>query len=86
MGLEEAGNVVYYGIVASFFGGWVPIRSKNIKLIVFHLYLFISMLVIPLIIYLVSSISARCMNKVDVVECTFWKPAFHITLKFKSKL
>jgi hypothetical protein len=55
--IKESGNVIYYGIVASVFGGWVPVRSiRNIdlKLIVFHLYLILSMLALPLLIHFVS--------------------------------
>ncbi|XP_019858793.1 PREDICTED: pecanex-like protein 1 isoform X1 [Amphimedon queenslandica] len=55
MGLEEIGNVIYFGFFASFFGGWVPVRAKNLKLAVFHLYLFVTMLIFPLIIYIVDS-------------------------------
>ena len=54
MSLSELGNVLYFGVFASFCGGWVPVRSKNLKLIVFHLYVFVSLLVLPLLIALVS--------------------------------
>ena len=55
MRLKEAGTVIYFGIFASFFGGWVPVRAKNFKLTLFHLYLFLSMLILPLLIYLVGT-------------------------------
>ncbi len=56
MSLSEFGNVLYFGVFASFFGGWVPVRSKNLKLVVFHLYVLLSLLILPLLIVLVSTI------------------------------
>ena len=47
--------VLYYGIFASITGGYLPFRAKNWWLIVFHLYLFLSFIVLPLIIYLVRA-------------------------------
>ena len=53
MSLEEVGTVLYHGVFASFFGGWVPIRSRSLNLIVFHLYIFLSLLILPLLMLLV---------------------------------
>ena len=47
-------TVLYFGVLASFFGGWVPARAKNVKLVAFHLYLFLSFLILPLIVAYVS--------------------------------
>lgn len=55
MSMEEAGTVIYFGVFASFFGGWVPVRAKSFKLTVFHLYVFLSLLAFPVLIYLVNS-------------------------------
>ena len=53
--------VLYYGIFASVTGGYVPYRVKNWWLVVFHLYLFLSFIVLPLVIYLVGY--------VDIIVC-----------------
>lgn len=54
--------VLYYGILASITGGYLPVRSKNWWLIIFHLYLFLSFILLPLIIFLVS-----CLQTPSVV-------------------
>ena len=54
MALSGFWSVLYYGIFASVTGGYVPYRVKNWWLVVFHLYLFLSFIVLPLIIFLVS--------------------------------
>ena len=55
MSVAEFGNVLYFGVLASFCGGWVPLRSlKNLKLTVFHLYTFLSFLLLPFVIISVS--------------------------------
>ena len=46
--------MLYYGVLASVTGGWLPFRIKNGWLIVFHLYLFISFIVFPLAVAFVS--------------------------------
>ena len=54
MGLRGIWSVLYYGIFASVTGGWLPVRTRNPWLIVFHLYLFLTFIIFPLSIYLVS--------------------------------
>ena len=54
MALSGFTAVLYYGIVASVTGGYLPFRIKNWWLVVFHFYLFLSFIIFPLIIYLVS--------------------------------
>lgn len=55
MALTGFAAVLYYGIIASITGGYLPFRAKNWWLVVFHLYLFLSFIVLPLIIFLVSA-------------------------------
>lgn len=55
MAITGFSAVLYYGIFASVTGGYVPYRVKNWWLVVFHLYLFLSFIILPLIIALVSS-------------------------------
>ncbi len=54
MALKGLWAVLYYGIFASVTGGWLPVRAKNLWLVTFHLYLFLTFIVFPLAIYLVS--------------------------------
>jgi hypothetical protein len=56
MAITGFSAVLYYGIFASVTGGYVPYRVKNWWLAVFHLYLFLSFIILPLIIALVRSI------------------------------
>ena len=62
MGTRSIATVLYYGILASFTGGWLPVRSLNYKLILFHLYLFLSLLIAPLLMYLVSVVIKTVYN------------------------
>ena len=55
MAVQGFWAVLYYGILASFTGGYLPVRAKNLWLVVFHLYLFLTFIVFPLAVYLVSS-------------------------------
>ena len=55
MAITGFSAVLYYGIFASVTGGYLPYRVKNWWLVVFHLYLFLSFVILPLIIALVSS-------------------------------
>lgn len=57
MALSGFGAVLYYGILASVTGGYLPYRVKNWWLIVFHLYLFLSFIIFPLVVYLVSHVA-----------------------------
>lgn len=54
MALTGFAAVLYYGIFASLTGGYLPYRVKNWWLIVFHLYLFLSFVLLPLTIFLVG--------------------------------
>ena len=54
MALQGTWAVIYYGIFASVTGGWLPVRIKNFWLVVFHLYLFLTFILFPLVVYLVS--------------------------------
>ena len=54
MALQGISAVFYYGILASITGGYLPVRAKNLWLVVFHLYLFLTFIFFPLVIYLVS--------------------------------
>ncbi len=54
MGLSGFYGILYYGILASLTGGYLPVRAKNLWLTFFHLFLFIAFLVSPLIVYFVS--------------------------------
>ena len=47
-------TVLYYGILASVTGGWLPVRKKNAWLIVFHLFLMLTFLAFPLAVFFVS--------------------------------
>lgn len=54
MALKGIWSVLYYGIFASLTGGWLPVRAKNMWLVIFHLYLFLTFIALPLTVYLVS--------------------------------
>ncbi len=54
MALKGIWSVLYYGIFASLTGGWLPVRTKNLWLVIFHLYLFLTFIIFPLTVYLVS--------------------------------
>ena len=56
MAITGFSAVLYYGIFASITGGYVPYRVKNWWLVVFHLYLFLSFIILPLIVALVRSL------------------------------
>ncbi|CAI8048359.1 Protein pecanex [Geodia barretti] len=54
MAITGFSAVLYYGIFASITGGYVPYRVKNWWLVVFHLYLFLSFIILPLIVALAA--------------------------------
>ncbi len=54
MALSGFYGILYYGILASLTGGYLPVRAKNLWLTLFHLALFIGFLVSPLIVFFVS--------------------------------
>lgn len=64
MALRGLWSVLYYGVLASLTGGWLPVRLKNAWLIVFHLYLFISFIVFPLAVAFVSTSMSSLDNSV----------------------
>ena len=57
MGLHSLRTVLYYGILASVTGGWLPLRAKNCWLTVFHIYLILAFIIFPLAVAFVSVIS-----------------------------
>lgn len=47
-------NILYYGLLASLTGGYLPVRIKNVWLSLFHLVLFLGFLAFPLVVFFVS--------------------------------
>ena len=69
MALQGTLAVLYYGIFASVTGGWLPVRVRNLWLVVFHLYLFLTFILFPLAVYLVSQQSVPGWSFVCVCVC-----------------
>ena len=55
MALQGKWAILYYGLLASITGGWLPLRAKNWKLTLFHLVFFVAFLCLPLSVFYVSS-------------------------------
>lgn len=62
MALQGVWAVLYYGILASITGGWLPVRAKNCWLTAFHIYLILMFVFFPLAVALVSSITRVAPN------------------------
>lgn len=54
MPLQGKWAILYYGILASVTGGWLPVRAKNVKLTLFHLAFFLAFIFLPFSVFHVS--------------------------------
>ncbi len=52
--MQRKWAILYYGFLASFTGGWLPVRSKRPLLAIFHLVLFLIFIFVPVIVFFVS--------------------------------
>ena len=54
MALQGKWAILYYGILASVTGGYLPIRAKKVGLSLFHLFLFLAFIFLPFSVSQVS--------------------------------
>ena len=54
MALQGKWAILYYGILASVTGGWLPVRAKKLWLTLFHLVFFWAFVLIPFAVFYVS--------------------------------
>lgn len=51
MPLQGKWAILYYGILASLTGGWLPVRAKSISLTLFHLGFFLAFIFLPFSVF-----------------------------------